>query len=162
VRLRDRSGRELILAKPTFGICLGHQIMGFGVRGKDLQAQVRHRGANHPVKDLATGRVAITSQNHGFAVNPDLFDDPDLELTHVNLNDGTVEGFRHRELPAFSVQYHPEASPGPHDSHYLFTQFMKLMDSGEPPRSLPRAHAREFRPGSDVMRRTTPSAQSWS
>ena len=133
--------RELIRAKPTFGICLGHQIMGLACGGETFKLKFGHRGANHPVKNLNTGQVAITSQNHGFAVLPTLFDDPELELTHVNLNDGTVEGFRHRDLPAFSVQYHPEASPGPHDSHYLFTQFLKLMDSGEPPRSLPRAHA---------------------
>ncbi|MGH9391296.1 MAG: glutamine amidotransferase-related protein, partial [Vicinamibacteria bacterium] len=90
------------------------------------------RGANHPVKNLETGQVAITSQNHGFAVDPSLFEDPRLELTHLNLNDGTVEGFRHRGLPALSVQYHPEASPGPHDSHYLFNQFIRLMAAGEP------------------------------
>ena len=141
------AARELILAKPTFGICLGHQIMGLACGGRTFKLKFGHRGANHPVKNLATGGVAITSQNHGFAVLPELFDDPDLELTHVNLNDGTVEGFRHRGLPAFSVQYHPEASPGPHDSHYLFTQFLKLMDSGEPPRTLPRAHAAGVPPG---------------
>ena len=86
-----------------------------------------HRGANHPVKNLRTGQVEITSQNHGFAVDPKLFDRPEFELTHVNLNDGTVEGFRHRELPVISVQYHPEASPGPHDSHYLFGDFVAMM-----------------------------------
>jgi carbamoyl-phosphate synthase small subunit len=114
-------------ARPTFGICLGHQIMGLACGGKTFKLKFGHRGANHPVKNLDTGQVAITSQNHGFAVEDSLFENPDLVLTHRNLNDGTVEGFRHRGLPAFSVQYHPEASPGPHDSHYLFTQFIKLM-----------------------------------
>src|SRR3989441_3015037 len=129
--------RELIRARPTFGICLGHQIMGLACGGKTFKLKFGHRGANHPVKNHDTQQVAITSQNHGFAVEPSLFDDPLYQLTHRNLNDGTVEGFRHRELPSFSVQYHPEASPGPHDSHYLFNQFIKLMASG--PRSLPRS-----------------------
>jgi len=122
-----RAARELMPVVPTFGICLGHQIMGLACGGKTFKLKFGHRGANHPVKNLETGQVAITSQNHGFAVEPSLFQDSRFELTHVNLNDGTVEGFRHRELPAFSVQYHPEASPGPHDSHYLFTQFLNLM-----------------------------------
>jgi len=121
------AARELMRARPTFGICLGHQIMGLACGGKTFKLKFGHRGANHPVKNLDTGQVAITSQNHGFAVEDSLFENPDLVLTHRNLNDGTVEGFRHRGLPAFSVQYHPEASPGPHDSHYLFTQFIKLM-----------------------------------
>ncbi len=121
------AARELIQARPTFGICLGHQIMGLACGGRTFKLKFGHRGANHPVRNRLTGQVAITSQNHGFAVDPGLFIDPALELTHENLNDGTVEGFRHRDLPAFSVQYHPEASPGPHDSHYLFNQFIKLM-----------------------------------
>jgi carbamoyl-phosphate synthase small subunit len=119
--------RELMRVRPTFGICLGHQIMGLACGGKTFKLKFGHRGANHPVKNLETGQVAITSQNHGFAVEPSLFEDPRFRLTHVNLNDGTVEGFRHRDLPAFSVQYHPEASPGPHDSYYLFDQFLGLM-----------------------------------
>jgi carbamoyl-phosphate synthase small subunit len=90
-----------------------------------------HRGANHPVKNLITGAVEITSQNHGFAVDPDSLNSSDLEITHVNLNDGTNEGFRHRTLPLFSVQYHPESSPGPHDSDYLFGEFIELMKRSE-------------------------------
>ena len=124
------AARALMPVKPVFGICLGHQIMGLACGGKTFKLKFGHRGANHPVKNLATGKVAITSQNHGFAVEPSLFTDPRFELTHVNLNDGTVEGLRHRDLPAFSVQYHPEASPGPHDSHYLFNQFLNLMSTG--------------------------------
>jgi len=124
--------RELIRARPTFGICLGHQIMGLACGGKTFKLKFGHRGANHPVKNLETGQVAITSQNHGFAVEASLFERPELQLTHLNLNDRTVEGFRHRDLPALSVQYHPEASPGPHDSHYLFNQFIKLMAGGVP------------------------------
>jgi carbamoyl-phosphate synthase small subunit len=121
------AARALMQVRPTFGICLGHQIMGLACGGKTFKLKFGHRGANHPVKNLGSGQVAITSQNHGFAVEPSLFDDPRYELTHLNLNDGTVEGFRHRDLPAFSVQYHPEASPGPHDSHYLFKEFLALM-----------------------------------
>jgi carbamoyl-phosphate synthase small subunit len=121
------AARDLMQARPTFGICLGHQIMGLACGGKTFKLKFGHRGANHPVKNLDTGQVAITSQNHGFAVDPSLFDDPRFTLTHRNLNDGTVEGFRRRDLPSFSVQYHPEASPGPHDSHYLFTQFLNRM-----------------------------------
>jgi carbamoyl-phosphate synthase small subunit len=125
------AARELMRALPTFGICLGHQIMGLACGGKTFKLKFGHRGANHPVKNLDTGQVAITSQNHGFAVEPSLFADPRFTLTHINLNDGTVEGFRHRDLPAFCVQYHPEGSPGPHDSYYLFGQFLSLM-SGSP------------------------------
>jgi carbamoyl-phosphate synthase small subunit len=121
------AARELIQERPVFGICLGHQILGLACGGKTFKLKFGHRGANHPVKNLRTGQVEITSQNHGFAVDPSLFDDPAFELTHVNLNDGTVEGFRHRDLPVFSVQYHPEASPGPHDSHYLFREFIAEM-----------------------------------
>jgi carbamoyl-phosphate synthase small subunit len=112
---------------PVFGICLGHQILGLACGGRTYKLKFGHRGANHPVKDLRTGRVEVTSQNHGFAVERGLFERPEFELTHVNLNDGTVEGFRHRELPVLSVQYHPEASPGPHDSHYLFDEFVALL-----------------------------------
>jgi carbamoyl-phosphate synthase small subunit len=113
---------------PVFGICLGHQILGLACGGRTFKLKFGHRGANHPVKNLSTGQVEITSQNHGFAVAPELFEQSEYELTHVNLNDGTVEGFRHRRLPVMSVQYHPEASPGPHDSHYLFRDFIGMME----------------------------------
>jgi carbamoyl-phosphate synthase small subunit len=121
--------RGLIGRIPLFGICLGHQIMGLACGARTFKLKFGHRGANHPVKNLATGQVEITSQNHGFAVDPALFDKPEFVLTHVNLNDGTVEGFRHRDLPLISVQYHPESSPGPHDSHYLFEEFVSLMNA---------------------------------
>jgi carbamoyl-phosphate synthase small subunit len=114
---------------PVFGICLGHQILGLAAGGRTFKLKFGHRGANHPVKNLETGQVEITSQNHGFAVEPALFDRPEFVLTHANLNDGTVEGFRYRDRPVMSVQYHPEASPGPHDSHYLFREFVGLMDA---------------------------------
>ncbi|MBN2159448.1 MAG: glutamine-hydrolyzing carbamoyl-phosphate synthase small subunit [Spirochaetes bacterium] len=126
-------GRELvreIMEKkiPAFGICLGHQIIGLGLGGRTYKLKFGHRGANHPVKNLITGKVEISSQNHGFAVDFDsLKDRPEVELTHINLNDRTVEGLRHRDLPIFSVQYHPEACPGPHDSRYLFGQFYLMV-----------------------------------
>ena len=113
---------------PVFGICLGHQIMGLALGGRTFKLKFGHRGGNQPVKDLTTGRVEITSQNHGFAVDAASVGG-DVEITHINLNDGTVEGLRHRELPLFSVQYHPEASPGPHDARYLFGRFTALMDA---------------------------------
>jgi carbamoyl-phosphate synthase small subunit len=119
--------KALMERLPVFGICLGHQILGLACGGKTYKLKFGHRGANHPVKNLATGQVEITSQNHGFALDRALFEKPEFIQTHVNLNDGTVEGFRHRELPVISVQYHPEASPGPHDSHYLFQEFLGLM-----------------------------------
>jgi carbamoyl-phosphate synthase small subunit len=112
---------------PMFGICLGHQILGLAVGGETFKLKFGHRGANHPVKELQTGKVEITSQNHGFAVKPESLPS-DIAVTHVNLYDGTVEGFRHVTKPIFSVQYHPEASPGPHDADYLFQQFLESME----------------------------------
>jgi carbamoyl-phosphate synthase small subunit len=112
---------------PTFGICLGHQILGLACGGRTYKLKFGHRGVNHPVKNLETGHVEITSQNHGFCVDPQLFEKPGFVLTHKNLNDGTVEGFRLTDRPVISVQYHPEASPGPHDSHYLFEEFVAMM-----------------------------------
>jgi carbamoyl-phosphate synthase small subunit len=120
--------RELLGRRPIFGICLGHQILALALGARTFKLPFGHHGANHPVKDLGAGRVEITSQNHGFAVDPDSCPPRGLEVTHLNLNDGTCEGMRHRELPVFSVQYHPEASPGPHDAHYLFRRFIDLMD----------------------------------
>jgi carbamoyl-phosphate synthase small subunit len=117
---------DLIGKKPIFGICLGHQILGFAFGGSTFKLKFGHRGANQPVKDLRSGKVAITAQNHGFAVDPKSLPN-EIEVTHVNLNDGTVEGMRHKELPIFSVQYHPEAAPGPHDASYFFQQFADLI-----------------------------------
>ncbi len=119
--------KKLIGKKPIFGICLGHQILALALGGKTYKLKFGHRGANQPVIDLKTGKVEITSQNHGFAVDLESLKGV-AELTHVNLNDKTVEGMTHRELPLFSVQYHPEASPGPHDSQYLFKRFVKMME----------------------------------
>jgi carbamoyl-phosphate synthase small subunit len=119
--------RRLIGKKPVFGICLGHQILGLALGGKTYKLKFGHRGANHPVLNQMTNKVEITSHNHGFAVDPDSLNMNETEITHVNLNDQTLEGFRHRNEPVFCVQYHPEAAPGPHDSHYLFDDFIKLM-----------------------------------
>ena len=113
---------------PVFGICLGHQVLGLAMGGRTFKLKFGHRGANHPVKKLETGRIEITSQNHGFAVDPKSLPD-DVEVTHLNLYDGTVEGLRHRTHPVFCVQYHPEASPGPHDADYLFDDFLDLIES---------------------------------
>ena len=112
---------------PVFGICLGHQLCGLALGGKTFKLKFGHHGSNHPVKNLLTDQVEITAQNHGFCVDPESLPSSTVEITHVNLNDNTNEGMRHKSLPFFSVQYHPEASPGPHDSHYLFTQFTDLM-----------------------------------
>ncbi|MEO0414377.1 MAG: gamma-glutamyl-gamma-aminobutyrate hydrolase family protein, partial [Verrucomicrobiota bacterium] len=119
--------KQLIGQKPVFGICLGHQILAHAMGGKTFKLKFGHRGGNHPVKDLRTGQVAITSQNHGFAVDSESLPDH-LEVTHINLNDNTVEGMRHKDYPVFSVQYHPEAAPGPNDADYFFKEFANLID----------------------------------
>jgi carbamoyl-phosphate synthase small subunit len=128
LQYQARQVRALIGKKPIFGICLGHQILGLAVGGRTYKLKFGHRGANHPVKNLVTGKVEITSHNHGFAVDPDSLDPGQIELTHMNLNDQALEGFRHRWEPVFCVQYHPEAAPGPHDSLYLFDDFVRLME----------------------------------
>ncbi|PYQ27235.1 MAG: carbamoyl phosphate synthase small subunit [Acidobacteria bacterium] len=120
--------RHLVGKLPIFGICLGHQLLGLALGGRTYKLKFGHRGGNHPVKDLRNGRVEITAQNHGFSVDPDSLSENDVEFTHINLNDQTLEGFRHRREPVVAVQYHPEAAPGPHDSFYLFNDFMQMMD----------------------------------
>lgn len=122
--------RGLMGRTPIFGICLGHQMLGYAYGGRTFKLKFGHRGGNQPVKDLVTGKVAITSQNHGFAVDADSLPD-EIEVTHINLNDGTVEGMRHRELPIFSVQYHPEAAPGPNDASYFFADFARLIEEAK-------------------------------
>jgi carbamoyl-phosphate synthase small subunit len=121
--IRDMLGRV-----PVFGICLGHQLCGLALGGKTYKLKFGHHGGNHPVRNNATGKVEITAHNHNFAVDPDSINANDIELTHVDLNDNTLEGLRHKSLPLFSVQYHPEAAPGPHDSHYLFRDFRNMME----------------------------------
>ena len=119
--------RNLMQDYPIFGICLGYQLLGLASGGKTFKLKFGHRGANHPVKNILTGKVEITTQNHGFCVDIESIKDPAIEITHINLNDQTLEGMRHRTLPIFSVQYHPEASPGPHDSSYLFDEFINML-----------------------------------
>ncbi len=119
--------RKLVGKTPVFGICLGHQIIGLALGGETYKLKFGHHGANHPVLNRRTGKVEITSQNHGFCVRPESLKDSEVEITHWNLNDDTVEGLRHRSEPLFCVQYHPEAAPGPHDSHYLFNEFAATM-----------------------------------
>jgi carbamoyl-phosphate synthase small subunit len=126
------NAKELVASDvPVFGICLGHQVLGLAMGGSTFKLKFGHRGANHPVKKLATGKVEITSQNHGFAVDPESLPD-DVEVTHLNLYDGTIEGLRHKTHPVFCVQYHPEASPGPHDADYLFDDFLNLIEGDRP------------------------------
>jgi carbamoyl-phosphate synthase small subunit len=123
--------RKLLGRVPIFGICLGHQLCGLALGGRTFKLKFGHHGSNHPVKNLLTGRIEITAQNHGFCVDPDSLPASDVEITHLNLNDHTNEGLRHRSLPLFSVQYHPEASPGPHDARYLFDDFFAMIKQQE-------------------------------
>ena len=120
--------QSLLGKKPIFGICLGHQILGLAMGGRTYKLKFGHRGANQPVKNLLRGKIEITTQNHGFCVDRDTLPEGEVEITHLNLNDQSLEGMRHKDLPVFSVQYHPEASAGPHDAAYLFDEFISLME----------------------------------
>jgi carbamoyl-phosphate synthase small subunit len=126
----SETARQLIGKKPIFGICLGNQLLAHAYGGTTFKLKFGHRGGNQPVKDLRTGQISITSQNHGFAVDPDSLP-PEIEVTHINLNDQTVEGMRHKTHPVFSVQYHPEAAPGPNDASYLFEEFSRLIEESK-------------------------------
>ena len=127
VTYAHESIRKLAGKTPIFGICLGHQLVGLALGGKTYKLKFGHHGGNHPVRQERTGKIEITAHNHNFAVDPDSLKQSEVEMTHFDLNDGTLEGMRHKSMPLFTVQYHPEASPGPHDSHYLFGDFVKMM-----------------------------------
>lgn len=127
VKFAAETVKKLIGKIPIFGICLGHQILGLAMGGKTYKLKFGHRGGNHPVKDVRTGKIAITAQNHGFCVDITSLNENEIEITHINLNDNTLEGMRHRSLPVFSVQFHPESSPGPHDANYLFHEFIGVI-----------------------------------
>jgi carbamoyl-phosphate synthase small subunit len=145
---------------PIFGICLGHQLLGRAIGATTYKLKFGHRGGNQPVKNLDTGRVEITSQNHGFAVDQKSLESRGGVVTHINLNDNTVEGFRHRDLPVFSVQYHPEASPGPHDAAYLFDAFVEMMKTKKAPTGKRLAEIQSLREQHPGRQSALPDAQS--